>query len=153
MKKISILLASLMAVTLLVPTVSSAKAISNPTSSVSTQNTPSDTDIFSPPSKDPYNPTILKYGDPILITWSQTDPDPNTVFKTFWVIVSDNETGVVYNPGVLPQNTSNNFQSFLIPNDKLPSNRLLYVSVGVQDEAGNWSYGGNGVNYFKILKP
>ncbi|MBY0088186.1 hypothetical protein HP567_012665 [Brevibacillus sp. M2.1A] len=152
MKKMSILLASLMAVTLLVPTVSSAKAISNPTSSVITQNTPPDVEVFSPPSKDPYNPTILKYGDPILITWSQTDPDPNTVFKTFWVEVIDNDTGRVYSSGVLPQNTSNNFQSFVIPKDKLPSNRLLYVGVSIQDEAGNWNYGSS-VNYFKIQQP
>ncbi|NQF16107.1 hypothetical protein QIH01_09115 [Brevibacillus brevis] len=161
MKRMSMVITSLMAVTLLVPTVSSANegaqsansasSVKEVFSSASSENRRPDVEITNPPSTKAYSPTIY-YNEQPKISWYQTDPDPNTVFKTFWVLVYDETNGnQIYSSGVLPQNTSNISQSFTIPIE-LPRDKTLSVSVSVQDEAGNWNWGAN-VHYFKIQTP
>lgn len=146
LKKTTLLLASLMAITSLVPSISFAKT--EATASAQGNNRPY-VSITTPASNKEYSPTIY-YNEQPKITWVQSDPDDNTVFSTFWVIVYD-KNGSIYSSGVLPQNTSSNTQSFEIP-VSLPRNETLGVSVGVQDESGNWNWGAD-VHYMYIQTP
>ncbi|GED58861.1 hypothetical protein ABER61_21670 [Brevibacillus formosus] len=150
LKKTTLMLASLMVIASHVPAVSSAGTKVTATASNQGNNRPY-VKILTPPSNKSESPTIY-FNEQPKIQWFQSDPDNNTVFKTFWVLVYDKNFNNIYSSTVLPQNTSNTTNSFEIP-VTLPRNQTLYIAVSVQDESGNWSWTDDGMHFMYIQTP
>jgi hypothetical protein len=118
------LLSSLILVFILLTFTTSAFAAGNqPSVSVTTPWSTSQ----SSPSTFSYQPNI---------EWYQSDPDSNTVFKDYWIIIYDANWNVVYNSGIVTQNTTSNTQSHQVP-IALPKYESLPVVVHVTDNQGN----------------
>ncbi|WP_199624397.1 PKD domain-containing protein [Paenibacillus alkalitolerans] len=85
-------------------------------------------------------PTIVETKRPA-ITWTQTDPDPGTVFQYYEVeIINEANTWTVASSGQVWQNTSAASNSWT-PNTDLPAGQKLKVRVRVYDWFvwSNWS--------------
>lgn len=86
-------------------------------------------------------PTIANTLRPTL-TWSQTDPDPGTIFTHFQIqITNEANTVMVLDSGKVVQNTANTSGSWTVTRD-LPAGQKLKVRVMVWDQYGaasNWS--------------
>ena len=84
------------------------------------------------PSGTQATPTIFNTTKPIF-TWTQTDPDPDTVFSNFQIQVIDaDNSATVLDSGVLAQNTTSSIASWAVPTD-LPAGQKLQVKVRVFD--------------------
>ncbi|MCD1262044.1 hypothetical protein B5M42_025005, partial [Paenibacillus athensensis] len=84
------------------------------------------------PSGTQATPTIFSTTKPIL-TWTQTDPDPDTVFSNFQIqVMNADNSAVVMDSGILAQNTTSSTASWTVPAD-LPAGQKLQVWVRVFD--------------------
>jgi len=89
--------------------------------------------VTAPWSEDPNHPDYL-VNQP-LVEWTQYDPDPGQYFKDFQVIIYDSNWNIVYDSGILPQNSTANDRSFYVP-VSLPRGQVLAVGVVVHDNTG-----------------
>lgn len=80
------------------------------------------------------------------ITWTQHDPDAGAYFSTYWVLIRDENWNLVWDSGLVTQNSTANNKSISVP-VTLPKGQTLNVSVSVQDNNGDW----NESNYIKYL--
>ncbi|SDI97210.1 CARDB domain-containing protein [Paenibacillus naphthalenovorans] len=87
------------------------------------------------------NPTIANTLRPTL-AWSQTDPDPGTLFTHFQIqITNEANTAMVLDSGKIVQNTASTSASWTVTSD-LPAGQKLRVRVMVWDQYGaasDWS--------------
>ncbi|MZQ84940.1 hypothetical protein GQF01_22775 [Paenibacillus sp. 5J-6] len=81
------------------------------------------------------NPTVYSYQPPI--AWYQNDTDANSYFAEYWILIYDESWNVVYDSGVVTQNTTQKNMSVVVPT--LPKNTTLAVGVSVKDNTGAWT--------------